>query len=96
MELAHDERRERPVGLELSAEQDAAGFDPSEVQDVLKEPGGHVQHGGRLTRKRQHRGQALEPFDVALHCQMAGQPPRGRPKLGQVRRQPLLQLARPA
>jgi len=96
MKLPHDERRERPVGLELGAEQDGAGFDSSEVQNVLEEPGGQVQHGDCLTHQRQHRGQALEPFDIARHRQVAGQSPRGRPKLGQVRRQPLLQPARPA
>ena len=75
IELPHDERRERPVGLELSAEQDAAGYDSSEGQNISEEPGGHVEYGDCLTRQRQHRGQTLEPFDVARYRQVAGQSP---------------------
>jgi hypothetical protein len=53
VKLFHGERRERSVGLELSAEQNAAGFDSSESQNVLEEPGRQVQHRDRLAHERQ-------------------------------------------
>ena len=53
LELPHHEGRERMIGTELSAEQDAAGFDASEAQNVLEEPGRHVQHRNRLAHEWQ-------------------------------------------
>jgi len=96
MELPYHEGRERPLGLEIRAKQDAAGLDARDPQSILEKTGRQVQSGDRLTRQRQHRGQALEPFGIAWHDEVARRSPRGRPQLGQVRRQPLLQLARPA
>jgi hypothetical protein len=53
VQLPYGERRERPVGLELGAEQNAAGLDPFDAQNVLEEPWRHVQHRNRLARERQ-------------------------------------------
>jgi hypothetical protein len=96
VELPHDERRQRPVGLEIGTEQDAAGLDSSKAQNVLEERWRNVQHRDRLAHERQRGGQALECFRLLRHRQVTCPSPRGRPQLGQVRRQPLLQVARPA
>jgi hypothetical protein len=52
-QLSHDKGRERAIGAELSAEQNADGFDPSEAQNVLKESWRHMQHRNRLAHERQ-------------------------------------------
>jgi hypothetical protein len=56
LKLPHDERGERPVGLEIGAEQDAARFEPPDAQKVLEEVRRRAQHGDRVTYKRQRRG----------------------------------------
>ena len=94
--LPHYECGERPVGIEIGAEQDAARFDPLDAQKVLQEVRRHDQHGDRVTHEWQRREQALERFRVSRHRQVTCPSPRGRPQLGYVNRQPLLQLARPA
>lgn len=70
MNLLHDERRERPVGLELSTEQDTAGLDSSKAQNVLEERRRNVQRRDRLAYERQRGGQALERFRIARHRQV--------------------------
>lgn len=96
LKLPHDERGERPVGLEVGAEQDGAWFKPPDAQKVLEEVRRNAQDGDRFTRQWQRRGQALERFRVSRHRQVTRPASRGHPKLGKVHRQPLLQLARPA
>jgi hypothetical protein len=96
LKLPHDERCKRPVALKIGAEQDAAGLDSPNAQNVLEESRRHMQHRNRLAHERQRGGQPLECFRVLRHRQVACPSPRSGPKLGQMRRQPLLQLARAA
>lgn len=93
--LPHRESGERAVGLEIGTEQDAAGLNPLNAQRILEEARRHVQHGERLAHERQHRRQSHQTFDVRGQRQVTRPSPRGRPQLGQVHRQPLLQLACP-
>jgi hypothetical protein len=95
-QLSDREGRERAIGVEVGAEQDAAGLDSTNAQNVLEEPRRHVQHRDPLAHKRQRGGQALEGFSIARHREMTRPPSRSHSKLGQVHRQPLLQLARAA
>jgi hypothetical protein len=95
-ELPDHECRERPVGFEIGAEQDSTGVDSRNPQDLLEQARRRVQHGDRLAHERQHGGQALEGLRVPWHREVARPSPRGDPKLGQVHRQPFLQLARAA
>ena len=90
MELPDHERGERPVGLEIGSEQDAPGLDPLNAQHVLEELRRYVQHRDRLTHQGQDGRQMLESGSVVGDRQVARRSPRGRPKLGQVRSQPLL------
>jgi hypothetical protein len=53
VQLPNGERREGPAGPELSTEQNAAGLDPFDAQNVLEEPWRHVQHRNRLACERQ-------------------------------------------
>jgi hypothetical protein len=96
VKLPHDERRQRLVGLEIGTEQDTAGLDSCKAQNVLEERWRNVQHRDRLAHERQRGGQAPECFRLLWHRQVTRPSPRSRSQLGQVRRQPLLQLARPA
>jgi hypothetical protein len=96
LKLPDDEGREGVIGVEFSAKQGAPRFDFTDFQNVLESTRWHVQHRDCLTHQWQRRGQALEPFCIRRHCEMTRPSPRGRAQLGQVRRQPLLQLARPA
>jgi hypothetical protein len=93
VKFSHDERRERPVGLELSTEQNAPGLDSLKAQNVLEEHWRNMQHRDRLAHERQHGGQALERFSIARQREVTGPSPRGHSKLRQMHCQPLLQLA---
>lgn len=44
-----------------------------------------MQNSSRLTRQGQRREQALKPFGITWHGEVARRSPRGRPQLGQVR-----------
>lgn len=96
MNLPSREGRQRPVGAEIGTQQDSAERDPLGTQNLLKEVRLHVQHGGGLTRQRQYGGQAPESLGLGRDREVAGRSPRRRSQLGQVRRQPLLQLTRAA
>jgi hypothetical protein len=43
LKLPDDEGRERAIGIESSAEQDAAGLDPTNAQSILEGTWRHVQ-----------------------------------------------------
>ncbi len=96
MNLSHREGGERPLGFEIGAEQDAAALDPRSVQRILEKSRRDVQHGERLAHERQRRGHTVEAFVITWQRQVTRRSPRGGPKLGQVGRQPLLELARSA
>ncbi len=70
VKLPDDEGGERPVGIEIGAEQDATRFDPLDAQKILHEVRRHDQHSDRLTREWQRRRQALERFRVSRHRQV--------------------------
>jgi hypothetical protein len=82
LKLSCNQRRERPVGLETGAEQDAARFDPLDAQKALEEEWRHAQYGNRITHEWQHRGQALERVRLSRHRQVTRPSPRSHPKLG--------------
>lgn len=96
MKLPHHECRERAIGFKVGAEQNAAGLDPPDPQNVLEERRRHVQHGDRLPHEWQHGRQAFESLRVTRNREVTRPSPRGHPKLGQVNRQSLLQLTRAA
>ncbi len=85
LKLPHDERGERPVGLEIGAEQDGTRFKPPDAQKVLEEVRRNAQDGDRFTRQWQRRGQALERFRISRHRQVTCPSPRGHSQIGQVR-----------
>jgi hypothetical protein len=93
VQIAYRESKERAISDQIGAEQDGGGFDAGNLQDLLKVSRRHVHHGNCFAHERQRRRQPLESLGSARDCQVAGRSPRGGSQLGQVHRQPLLQLA---
>lgn len=56
LKLPDDERGERPFGIEIGTEQDAARSDSLDAQKVLHEVRRHGQHSNRVAHKWQRRG----------------------------------------
>lgn len=71
MELPHHEGSQRPIRLEIGAEQNAGRLDAPGPQKVLKEPGRHVQNSNGLTHQGQRHGQVLESLSITRRREVA-------------------------
>jgi hypothetical protein len=95
-QVTDDKGGEGTICREVGAEQDTAGLDAGNPQSALEQARRQVQHGARLTCKRQRGRQALERLGIARNREVTGPTPRCHPQLRQVHGQALLQLARAA
>jgi hypothetical protein len=95
-QIAYREGRQRVVGGEVRTEQGAGGLDAFFAHEALKGGRRCVHDRNRITDEGQRRPNVLADVGIAADREVTRLPPRRGSQLGQVDRQPLLQLPRPA
>src|SRR6185295_17186272 len=91
----HRKGGERAVGGKIGSQQDGRRRDALLLEDEMEQGGRYVQYRNRVASQGQRRSQALDIQRIDGDGEVAGLSPRGGVPLGQVDREPLLEISRP-